>query len=121
MFDRDTEFGHIHFTRSVIERIINDAVEGCDGKVFLRNYRGKYRSMVQGTDYTIEQTHHGTDIVVYVVIAFGAGIGKYTKQMLEYIYDNVEKVRGERPHHGKIVVTGVQSKDIAKRHIEITE
>ncbi len=121
MFDRDTDLGHIHFTRSVIERIIKDAVEKCDGKVFLRNYKGKYRSIVQGTDYTIDITDAGTDIVVYVVIAFGAGIGRYSKLMLDYIYDTVEKVMGERPHYVKIVVTGVQSKDIARRHIEITE
>ena len=121
MFDRETDLGKIHFTRSVIEKIIKDAVETCDGKVFLRNYKGKVRSLVQGSDYTIDQKEEGTDIVVYVVIAFGAGIGRYTRQMLDYIYDNVEKVMGERPNNVKIVVTGVQSKDIARRHIEITE
>lgn len=122
MFDRETDIGKIHFSRSVIERIIKDAVGGCDGKVFLSNYKGKYRSIVPGSDYTVEETADGLDITVYVVIAFGAGIGRYSKQMLEYIYDNVENVMGQRPHHVKIVVTGVQSKkEIARRHVEIDE
>ena len=121
MFNKNTELGQIHFPPGVIERIIKDAVSGCDGRVFLNKYKGKYMSMVPGGDYTAQETEEGMDITVYVVIAFGASIGKYSKQMLEYIYDNVEKVMGERPHHVKIVVTGVRSKDIAKRHIEITE
>ena len=122
MFEKETDVGKIHFSRSVIERIIKDAVSGCDGKVFLNKYKGKYMSMVPGGDYTAEETDEGLDITVYVVISFGASIGKYSKQMLEYIYSNVEKVMGERPHHVKIIVTGVQSKkDIARRHVEITE
>lgn len=122
MFEKETDLGQIHFSRSVIERIIKDAVSGCDGKVFLSNYKGKYMRVVPGSDYTIEQTDDGIDITVYVVIAFGAGIGRYSKQMLEYIYDNVEKVMGERPHYVKIVVTGIQSKkEIARRHVEIDE
>ena len=122
MFEKETDVGKIHFSRSVIERIIKDAVGGCDGKVFLNKYKGKYMSMVPGGDYTAEETDEGLDITVYVVISFGASIGKYSKQMLEYIYSNVEKVMGERPHHVKIIVTGVQSKkDIARRHVEITE
>ncbi len=122
MFEKETDLGQIHFSRSVIERIIKDAVSECDGKVFLSNYKGKYMRVVPGSDYTIEQTDDGIDITVYVVIAFGAGIGRYSKQMLEHIYDNVEKVMGERPHYVKIVVTGVQSKkEIARRHVEIDE
>ena len=122
MFDKETDVGKIHFSQSVIERIIKDAVSSCDGKVFLSNYKGKYMRVVPGSDYTIEQTDEGIDIVVYVVIAFGAGIGKYSRQMLDHIYDNVEKVMSERPHHVKIVVTGVRSKkEIARRHVEITE
>ena len=122
MFERQTDVGKIHFSQGVIERIIKDAIDGCDGRVFLNRYKGKYMGMVPGGDYTAVETDQGLDIIVYVVMTFGASIGKYSKQMLEYIYENVEKVMGERPHHVKIVITGVQSKkDIARRHVEITE
>ena len=121
MFDKETQLGKIHFPVSVIERIIKDAVSACDGRVSLGNYKGKYRSAISGGHFSVSETEEGLDIVVYVVIAFGAGIGRYSRQMIEYIYDNVENVMGERPHNVRIVVTGVQSKDIARRHIEITE
>ena len=122
MFNRENDIGKIHFSTSVIERIIKDAVSTCDGKVSLGNYKGKYRGVGSGGGIVLDETELGLDIVVYVVISFGAGIGKYSKQMIDYIKDNVEKVMGERPHNVRIVVTGVQSKkDIARRHVEITE
>jgi uncharacterized alkaline shock family protein YloU len=122
MFDKETALGQIHFPAGVIERIIKDAVNTCDEKVFLNKYKGKYMSMVPGGDYTVEETEEGILITVYVVMAFGASIGKYSKRLLEYIYENVEKVMGSRPGRVTIVVTGLKSKDnIAKRHIEITE
>ncbi len=122
MFNRDTELGKIHFPVSVIERIIKDAVSGCDGKVTLENYKGRYMGTVSGKGWDIVETNEGLDLVIYIIIAFGAGIGKYSKQIIEYVTDNVENVMGESPHDVRIIVTGVQSgKEITKRHIEIPE
>lgn len=122
MFKQETEIGKIHFPVSVIERIIRDAVSGCDGKVTLENYKGKYMGTVSGKGWEIEETDDGLNIVIYIIIRFGAGIGKYSRQIIEYVSDNVENVMGERPRDVKIVITGVQSgKEIAKRHIEIPE
>ena len=122
MFSKETELGKIHFPASVIERIIKDAVSGCDGKVTLENYRGKYMGTVSGKGWDINETDGGLDIVIYIIIAFGAGISKYSNQIIDYVTDNVENVMGERPHNVKIIITGVQSgKEITKRHIEIPE
>ena len=122
MFDVNTPLGQIRFSNdSVIERIIQDAAALCDGRVALANYKGKYMSVVPSGTHSIVETDEGIDIVVYIVMDFGASIGKYSKQMLEYIYDTVEEVMGKRPHSVKIIVTGIRSRDIAKRHIEITE
>ncbi len=122
MFDKETDLGKIHFPASVIERIVKDAVNTCDEKVFLNKYKGKYMSMVPSDDYRAEEKDAGINITVYVVMSFGASIGKYSKRVLTYIYENVEKVMGRRPSSVTIVVTGLKSKDnIAKRHIEITE
>ena len=115
MFSKDTELGKIHFPVSVIERIIKDAVSGCDGKVSLENYKGRYMGAVSGKGWDI-------NIVIYIIIAFGAGISKYSKQIIEYVTDNVENVMGESPRDVRLIVTGVQSgKEITKRHIEIPE
>ncbi len=122
MFSKDTELGKIHFPVSVIERIIKDAVSGCDGKVSLENYKGRYMGAVSGKGWDINETEDGLDIVIYIIIAFGAGISKYSKQIIEYVTDNVENVMGESPRDVRLIVTGVQSgKEITKRHIEIPE
>ena len=47
MFERQTDVGKIHFSQGVIERIIKDAIDGCDGRVFLNRYKGKYMGMVR--------------------------------------------------------------------------
>ncbi len=122
MFNRDTDIGQIRFSPGVIERIIKDAVSGCDGKVTLENYKGRYMGMVSGAGYSLDETKEGLDIIIYIVIAFGAGISRYTRQIIEYVTDNVENVMGEKPHSVKIIITGVQSKkEKVKRHIEVTE
>jgi len=122
MFDKETELGQIHFPPSVIERIIKDAVSTCDGKVSLGNYKGKYMGVVSGGGWDINETADGLDIVIYIILAFGASISRYSNQIIEYVEDSVKRVMGERPHTVKIIVTGVQSgKEIAKRHIEIPE
>ncbi len=54
MFDKETDLGKIHFPASVIERIVKDAVNTCDEKVFLNKYKGKYMSMVPSDDYRAE-------------------------------------------------------------------
>ena len=86
------------------------------------NYKGRYMGTVSGKGWDIVETDEGLDLVIYILIAFGAGIGKYSTQIIEYVEDNVENVMGESPHDVRIIITGVQSgKEIAKRHIEIPE
>ena len=81
---------------------------------------GKYKSVMPGNDEVVfVETPEGADITVYVVINFGVSIHDSTEKIRNYIFDNVEKVMGERPNRVKIVVTGVQSREIARRHIEI--
>ena len=89
MFEKETDLGQIHFSRSVIERIIKDAVSGCDGKVTLENYKGRYMGTVSGKGWDIVETDAGLDLVIYIIIAFGAGIGKYSKQIIEYVTDRI--------------------------------
>lgn len=121
MLERKTELGDIRFSRSVIERIVEDAADDCGGKVMLQNFRGKYMPAVPGREILFEETPEGVAITVYIVVSFGTSIKKCTGHMMEYISSNIEKVMGEKPYNVKIVVTGVQSVETAKRHIEITE
>lgn len=120
MLEIRNRLGDIRFSRNVMLKIVEDAVASCDGRVSLLNYKGKYKSVMPGNDEVVfVETPEGADITVYVVINFGVSIHDSTEKIRNYIFDNVEKVMGERPNRVKIVVTGVQSREIARRHIEI--
>ncbi|MDD4200505.1 MAG: Asp23/Gls24 family envelope stress response protein [Eubacteriales bacterium] len=121
MLEKNTELGDIRFSRNVIFRIVEDAADMTDGAVTIHNYKGKYKSVMPVSNITFTETEGGVEIIVFVVIKFGASISGACKAMIDYINENTEKLMGERPYLVKIIVTGVQSNEIAKRHIEITD
>lgn len=121
MLEKKTELGDIRFSRNVILKIIDDAAEKSDGKVTVQNFKGKYKSVMPGNNVIFKETEDGMDIDVFVVIRFGASISNCARSMIEYINENVEKVMGEKPNVVRIIVTGVQSNEIARRHIEFTD
>lgn len=132
MFDIETKLGEIHFPASVINRIVMEAVESCGGKVDILNYKGKYKNMMpwlasrmnlykeEAGGIQVEETEEGMIMTVYVVIHFGASIKRVTGQLIDQIYDNMEKVMKVKPKTVKIIVTGTLSKNIVKRHIEVS-
>ena len=48
MLDMETKFGNIIFSQNVINRIVMNALERCDGKAEIMNYKGKYKNVVPG-------------------------------------------------------------------------
>lgn len=121
MLEKKTELGDIRFSRNVILKIVDDAADQTDGKVTVQNFKGKYKSVMPGSNVIFKETDNGVTIDVFVVIRFGASISKCCRMMIDYINENIEKVMGEKPYSVKIIVTGVQSNEIAKRHIEFTD
>ena len=132
MFDIETKLGEIHFPASVINRIVMEAVESCGGKVDILNYKGKYKNMMpwlasrmnlykeETGGIQVEESEEGMILTVYVVIHFGASIKKVTEKLIDGIYENMEKVMKVKPRTVKIIVTGTLSKNIVKRHIEVS-
>ncbi|MFQ7473681.1 MAG: hypothetical protein ACLRLX_05695, partial [Anaerovoracaceae bacterium] len=51
---------------------------------------------------------------------FGASIKRNTGKIIDYIYEYMEKIIGIKPKNVKVIVTGTLSKNIAKRHIEVS-
>ena len=116
MADIETKYGKIHFSHSnVITRIVNKAVESCEGRVILQNYKGG----LNAGSIDIVECEEGYQLKVYVVIRFGAGIKKCTSEIINSIYENTEKILGEKPQHVTVVVTGILSRNIARRHNEV--
>ncbi len=132
MFDIETKLGGIHFPTSVIHRIVMKAVESCGGKVDILNYKGKYKNMMpwlasrmnlykeETGGIQVEETDEGLILTVYVVIHFGTSIKRVTEKLIDEIYENMEKVMKVKPKTVKVIVTGTLSKNIVKRHIEVS-
>lgn len=132
MFDIETKIGNIHFSSNIINKIAEKAVEDCGGKVMLHNYKGALMDVMPGwaskmnlydesaASVEVLEIVDGYIMTIYVVIKFGTSIKEVTSQILDSIYENSEKILGQKPKHVKVVVTGVVSKNIAKRHIEVS-
>lgn len=132
MFEVETKYGKISFSQNIINRIVVEAVEKTNGKAFVLNYKGKYMNVVPGIASKmniydeeaggIEIISAGTGIAlrVYIVIKFGSSIKQVTNEIIDYIYEETEKIMGERPEKVTVVITGIVSKNIARRHIEVS-
>lgn len=132
MFDIETKLGEIHFPASTINRIVMEAVESCGDKVDILNYKGKYKNMMpwlasrmniykeEAGGIQVEETEEGMILTVYVVIHFGTSIKRVTEKLIDGMYENLERVMKIKPKTVKIVVTGTLSKNIVKRHIEVS-
>lgn len=132
MLDFNTKLGNIHFSNSVINKVVAEAVESCGGKAEILNYKGKYKHMVPGIaswmnlydeeagGIHVKEEDGDIYIKVYIVMHFGASIKRNTSKIIDYIYEYMEKIIGIKPKNVKVIVTGTLSKNIAKRHIEVS-
>ena len=133
MLDIKTELGEIRFSTNVIKKIVTDAVHLCDGKVYIYHYKGKYQNAMSGrtskmtlyngdrgdpNSIEVVDSETGLRITAYLVVKFGTSIKKSCIDILYYISRNVETIMGEKPESIKLIVTGIESNEIAKRNLE---
>lgn len=133
MLEIKTEIGEIRFSTNVIKKIVIDAVHQTEGKAYIYHYKGKYQNAMTGiasrmTLYNgdrgdagsidVADTETGLQITVYLVMQFGASIRTSCIHIIHYIFDNVEKIMEAPPEAVRVIVTGVESNEIAKRNLE---
>lgn len=116
MFDIETKMGKIHFSQNIMNRIVVKAIEECHGKVLLQNYKGG----INAGNVEFIRYDEGYELKVYIVIKFGTSIRNMTSQIIDSIYENTEKILGEKPQKVTVMVTGVISRNIARRNIEVS-
>lgn len=116
MFDIETKLGDIRFSQSIINKIAENAVAGCDGKAILQNYKGG----INAPNVEFIEDEEGFFLKIYIVMKFGASIKKTTSDIIDSVYENAEKILPAVPKNVTIIITGVLSKNIAKRHIEVS-
>ena len=133
MLEMNTDLGEIRFSTNVIKKIVTDAVHLCEGKVYIYHYKGKYQNAMTGittkmTLYNgdrgdpsaieVVDSENGLSITTYLVVKFGTSIRTSCIDILYYISRSVETVFGEKPESIKLIVTGIESNEIAKRNLE---
>ncbi len=123
----ETEYGTISIAKAVITKIITEAVDQFEGKVFISNSKGKVvRGLFSKIGYfddasNIEITMGalGLDVRVFVVLRFGTSIGLVTNQLIEQIQTNIKAFTSLEPNSVAIVVAGTLSQQLTRRHIEV--
>lgn len=123
----ETDLGNIVVSKAAVGKIITEAVDRFEGKVIISNNKGKvpgFVSKIGGMDDSntmeINYTEQGLDIRVFVVLRFGTSITQVTNKLVNEIHENVKSMTGMEPSSVAVVVTGMISKKIAPRHIEVT-
>jgi uncharacterized alkaline shock family protein YloU len=120
-----TERGNILVTKKVIDRIVVDAVDKFEGKVFITNQNGKLFgafSRLGGLDETVNMeinfSEKGVDIRLFIVVRFGTSIGMVTTQLMDDIQDGVSRVMGIETNSLSVVLAGTVSRTIAMKYEE---
>lgn len=125
LYKVQTENGAIMVFKEAIACIITKVIEEFEGSVLIASQKGKisnFMAKIGGKEEAgaIEITNgkNGLDIRIYVLIRFGTSIRKITGLIIDRITTQVKET-GIPVNSVSVVITGVFSKQIAKRNIEI--
>ncbi len=126
LYSRETDKGNIKIHRAVIGRIIIEAVENFNGRVKITNHKGKIIRLKEkygipdATDYfEITMADNGLDVRLYIAIRFGISIGLVTDKLIKDIKKDIEDLTGIEANSIAVIVTGLISKQIVPRNIEV--
>lgn len=118
----DTEYGNIGISRSIISRMVIDAVDIYTGKAWLGNAGTVFNifSNDESNNIDIVWNDEGIYINVFLIIKFGTSISRVTNVIIDNIEQNLNMTFGDIPHKIRILITGIESKQqVIKRNIEV--
>ncbi len=119
------EEGSIILNKPVIGKIVSEVVKNYGEKVYIHNYKNKAVSFAtkmfadEMNNMEITKGKNGLDVKIYIVIKFGTSISRTVNSLIHDINEEILRITGIETNSISIVVTGVVSKNIAKRKIEI--
>jgi uncharacterized alkaline shock family protein YloU len=127
LYRLETMDGMISVDKTVVGKIIAEAVAQFNGKVLISNHKGKpvsgFAAKIGMTDdissMEINQGKSGLDIRFFILIRFGTSINRVTEQLIETIKNNTEHITGLEVSSIAVVVTGMISKQTVRRNIEV--
>lgn len=127
MITVQTDMGKITFPKGVIGNIVMDVVDSFDGKVILSNSKGRIHKLAyklgtkeEANNIEVEINGDGIDVRIYVILRFGISIKNITHNLIDEIRSEIKQASGLTAENISIVVTGMMSKKVAPRNIEVT-
>jgi len=127
LYRLETTEGSISIDRTVVGKIVAEAVAQFNGKVLISNHKGKGVSSFAAKIGVMDDTsfmeiisgRNGLDIRFFILIRFGTSINRVTEQLIETIKKNTEEITGLEVNSIAVVVTGMISKQTVRRNIEV--
>ncbi|MBE6033951.1 MAG: Asp23/Gls24 family envelope stress response protein [Clostridiales bacterium] len=126
LYRNENEHGSIILEKAVFAKIVTEIVAQFNGKVLISNYKNKattFAAKIGVTDdisnMDIVMGEKGLDVKLYIVVKFGTSIGMVTNTLIKDIHDKIYEFTSVEPNSVAIVVTGMISKNIARRNIEV--
>ena len=127
LYKFDTEYGEISISKTVITKIIVEAVDRFEGKVLISNPRGKVMTGLFSkigyfddiSNIEINMGPKGLDVRIFIVIKFGTSIAMVTNKLIDEIQENIKAFTSVAPNSVAVVVAGTLSQQLARRYIEV--
>ena len=126
MISVKNDFGIVTFHPSVFAKIALNAAESFGGRLMITNSSGKpVKTGDTGKEpmkfVEASVSDQGTvSVKVFLIVRFGTSISGITKEFTERLKEEAQLITGVVIDTVITVVTGVISKNIAKRNLELT-
>ncbi len=125
--ERKNNLGTIKLDDYIFAQIIRTSLMKSDGRVFHASEKGKLlgnQGIKSGigeiaSNIKISDGDEAYTIEFYVIIRFGAGIRKTTKEILDYIEYEMKGLFPEKGGRLILKIVGIKSKRIAPRNIKV--
>lgn len=121
-----TDAGKITVPKSVIGNIVKYVIDSYKGKVILSDSKGRVNKLAyklgtkeKADNIQVQKTPDGINIRAFVVLRFGTSIKETSHRLIGDIRATIKEATGIDTENISIVITGMISKNIAPRHIEI--
>lgn len=126
ILQRTNELGIISVSNNVFAQIVADSFGLVIGKAWPGTKKGKQigndiKFNLSELESTLQVTEIDDELYIkfYIIVKFGASIKNITDELMKYCFENIAKVYGKRPTEIVICVSGIKSRQIAKRDIEV--
>ena len=125
--ERKSNLGTIKLDDYIFAQIIRTSLLKSEGKAFHASERGKIlgnQGIKSGigeiaSNIKISDGGEAYTIEFYVIIRFGAGIRRTTKEILDYIEYEIKGLFPEKGGRLILKIVGIKSKRIAPRNIKV--